>query len=100
MELARASRQQTASLSIGGGHEWLEEHNPCNTRRLTVLRFIVHHHLTLELLHFQGTVGNTSPRARWLSTSEAVLARSPRLSPTITRTSGLLFRIGSPSWAT
>jgi ubiquinone/menaquinone biosynthesis C-methylase UbiE len=28
---------------------------------LAVLRFIVHHHLTLEMLPLQGTVGNTSP---------------------------------------
>jgi hypothetical protein len=53
----------------------------------------------VETLNLQGTVGESSPRARWLSMSEAVLARRPCCSLFITHISASLYRIASPSLA-
>jgi hypothetical protein len=53
----------------------------------------------LETSDWQGTAGESFLKARWLSMSEAVLARSPCCSLSITQISTSLSRTASPSWA-
>jgi hypothetical protein len=53
----------------------------------------------LETSDWQGTAGESFLRARWLSMSEAVSARSPCCSLSITQISASLSRTASLSWA-
>ena len=52
----------------------------------------------LDILNWQGTTGVSSLRTRWLSMSEAALARSHWCSLSITHISASLCRTASPWW--